>query len=76
MRLRWFLDHPDSLKGSREFMQVLTQRTDLGIEFVERWQASRIFIAIVLPVAASLLVGVLYSALTNDVSSGFTVAGK
>ncbi|KAI0956418.1 hypothetical protein AcV7_006832 [Taiwanofungus camphoratus] len=75
MRLRWFLDHPDSLKGSREFMQVLTQRTDLGIEFVERWQASRIFIAIVLPVAASLLVGVLYSALTNDVSSGFTVAG-
>ncbi|KAH9948588.1 hypothetical protein B0H21DRAFT_689810 [Amylocystis lapponica] len=75
LRLRWFLHNPDSVKGSREFMQVLTHQMDLGIEFVERWEASRIAIAILLPVFLSLVAGVVYSACTRDASSGFTIAG-
>ncbi|OCH89608.1 hypothetical protein OBBRIDRAFT_881196 [Obba rivulosa] len=75
LRLRWFLKHPESLRGAREFMHVLTARIDLGIEFVERWQASRLAIAILFPVFLSVIAGVLYSALTKDVSSTFTIAG-
>ena len=76
MRLRYFLRHPDQMKGRHEFMQVLTARTDLGIEFVEGWQLSRIAVAILLPVLASLVLAVLYSALYGDVSGAFTIAGE
>ena len=44
------------MKGRHEFMQVLTARTDLGIEFIEGWQLTRIAIAILLPVLAVLRV--------------------
>ncbi|KAI0353640.1 hypothetical protein OH77DRAFT_1406358 [Trametes cingulata] len=75
MRLRYFLHHPEQMKGRREFMQVLTARTDLGVEFVEGWQLTRISIAILLPVVASLLLGVLYAVLEGAVSDAFTIAG-
>ncbi|PIL28352.1 hypothetical protein GSI_09503 [Ganoderma sinense ZZ0214-1] len=75
MRLRYFLRHPEQMKDRHEFMQVLTARTDLGIEFVEGWQLSRIAVAILLPVLASLVLAVLYSALYGDVSGAFTIAG-
>ena len=76
MRLRYFLHHPEVLKGRHEFMQVLTARTDLGIEFVEGWQLTRIAIAVLIPVIASLVLAVLYSVFTQDVSSAFTIAGE
>lgn len=76
LRLRWFLNHPDKLHGKYDFIQVLTARDDLGIEFVERWQASRLAVAILFPVVLSIVAGVLYSILTKDVSSAFTIAGK
>ncbi|KAI1792092.1 hypothetical protein LXA43DRAFT_944505 [Ganoderma leucocontextum] len=75
IRLRYFLHNPDQMKGRHEFMQVLTARTDLGIEFVEGWQLSRIAVAILLPVLASLVLAVLYSTLYGDVSGAFTIAG-
>ncbi|KAI0365487.1 hypothetical protein BV20DRAFT_954112 [Pilatotrama ljubarskyi] len=75
MRLRYFLHHPEQMKGRHEFMQVLTARTDLGIEFVEGWQLARIFVAILLPVLASLLLGVLYAIFEGNVSDAFTIAG-
>ncbi|TFY62181.1 hypothetical protein EVJ58_g4031 [Rhodofomes roseus] len=75
MRLRWFLHHPSYMKGRHEFMQVLTVRTDLGIEFVERWQLSRIAIAIMLPVLLSVVIGVVYSIAAKDPSTAFTIAG-
>ena len=76
MRLRYFLHHPEQMKDRREFMQVLTARTDLGIEFVEGWQLTRISVAILLPVIASLLLGIFYSIFAGDVSDAFTIAGK
>ena len=75
MRLRYLLQNPKCMRGRHEFMQVLTARTDLGIEFIERFQLTRIAIAVIIPVLLSVLVGVLYSALTGDVSSGFTISG-
>ncbi|KAH9917249.1 uncharacterized protein B0H18DRAFT_883935 [Fomitopsis serialis] len=75
MRLRWFLHHPSYMRGRHEFMQVLTARTDLGIEFVERWQLSRIAIAVLLPVLASVVIGVVYSIAASDPSTAFTIAG-
>ncbi|EJF64827.1 hypothetical protein DICSQDRAFT_52078 [Dichomitus squalens LYAD-421 SS1] len=75
MRLRYFLRHPEVLKGRHEFMQVLTARTDLGIEFVEGWQLTRIAIAVLIPVLASLLLAVFYSVVAQDVSGAFTIAG-
>lgn len=63
------------MKGRHEFMQVLTARTDLGIEFVERLQLDRVAVAILVPVIMSLIIGVAYSGLTGDVSSAFTIAG-
>lgn len=74
MRLRYYLQHPDELKDSREFMQVLIQRPDLSIEFLERWQASRIGLLLLVLVFLSLAVGVIYTETTGDVSSGFTIA--
>ena len=64
------------MRGRYEFMQVLTARTDLGIEFVERFQLGRIAIAVLLPVFVATVIGVLYSAITGDVSSAFTISGK
>ena len=75
MRLRYFLAHPNVLKGRHEFIRVLTARTDLGIEFIEGWQLSRIAIAILLPVVASLVLAVFYSVFVGDVSGAFTIAG-
>ncbi|PCH42678.1 hypothetical protein WOLCODRAFT_73084 [Wolfiporia cocos MD-104 SS10] len=75
MRLRWLLHHPGYMKGRHEFMQVLTARADMGIEFVERWQLLRIVIAITPPVMLSVVVGVVYSILAKDPGTGFTIAG-
>ncbi|OBZ72153.1 hypothetical protein A0H81_07390 [Grifola frondosa] len=75
LRVRHFLNKPETLKGRREFMQVLTERPDFGLEFVERWQAFRLAVAILLPIFLSLVTGVVYSGLTQDVSSAFTIAG-
>lgn len=75
MRLRWFLHHPSYMQGRHEFMDVLTSRTDLGIEFVERWQLSRIAIAIIMPVLMSVVIGVVYSAAARDPGTAFTIAG-
>lgn len=75
MRLRWFLHHPSYMRGRHEFVQVLTARTELGIEFVERWQISRIAIAIILPVLASTAIGIIYSIAAKDPSTAFTIAG-
>ena len=72
MRLRYFLRHPEQMKGRYEFMRVLTARTDLGIEFVEGWQVTRIAVAILLPVLGSLILGVCYSVFAGDVSGAFT----
>lgn len=63
------------MRARHEFMQVLTARTDLGVEFVERWQLSRIAIAILVPVLFSVVIGVVYSATTHDPSTAFTIAG-
>lgn len=62
------------MRGRHEFMQVLTTRTDLGIEFVEGWQLSRIAIAIGVPVLGSLILAVLFSVLGNDIQDAFTIA--
>lgn len=58
-----------------EFMQVMTSRTDLGIEFVERFELKRIAFGVFLPVVLATLFGVLWAVLTGDVSSAFTVSG-
>lgn len=64
------------MKGKREFMEALTARTDIGIEFVKRFQINRIIIAIMCPVVLSaLLVRIFYSIFLRDVSSAATVAG-
>ena len=76
MRLRYLLEHPHTMKGRYEFMQVLTSRTDFGIEFVERFQLFRIAVAVLFPVLLSVVLGIVYSALTNDVSSAFTISGR
>lgn len=75
LRLRYILAHPQCMKTRHEFMEVLTARTDVGVEFTERFQLRRIAIAVILPVLASIIVGVLYSTFTGDVSSGFTISG-
>lgn len=75
MRLRWFLHHPSYMHGRHEFLEVLTARTDLGIEFVERWQLSRIAIAIIIPVFMSFVIGVVYSIAARDPGTAFTIAG-
>lgn len=76
MRLRWFLRHPEQGKDKHDFMEALTARTGLGIEFVERFQLKRIAITVLIPVFMSLVVGVVYSGITGDVSSAFTIAGE
>lgn len=75
MRLRYFLHHPDAMRGRHEFLQVLTDNPKLGVEFVERWQVSRIAIAVLIPVIMSVIVGVVYSGITGDASTAFTIAG-
>jgi hypothetical protein len=64
------------MRGRLEFMQVLTSRTDLGIEFVERFQLSRIAFAIIFPIFVSTLFGILYAVFTGDPSSAFTISGE
>lgn len=75
MRLRWYLEHPEKLKDKDEFVRIVTQHPGLGIEFVERWQPSRITIVIATLVTLSLVVALAYSEVTGDIVTGFTVAG-
>ncbi|KAH9910394.1 uncharacterized protein B0H18DRAFT_895841 [Fomitopsis serialis] len=73
MRLRFLLDHPEALLGRRDFTTALMTRPDIGIEFVERWQATRLTIAVVGLVCFSLIVSLLYAWITKDVSTAFTI---
>lgn len=57
-------------------MEVLTSRTDFGIEFVERFQLGRIAFAVIIPVMASAILAIIYSILTDDVSSAFTISSE
>lgn len=74
MRLRYYLEHPHELRGKREFIQVLINDPDLGIEFVERWRARRIGLLLSLFVSSSLTVGIVYTKKSGDVVAGFTIA--
>ncbi|KIP11009.1 hypothetical protein PHLGIDRAFT_21907 [Phlebiopsis gigantea 11061_1 CR5-6] len=74
LRLRYLLSHPHTMRGKHEFMEVLTSRTDFGIEFVERFQLGRIAFAVIIPVMASAILAIIYSILTDDVSSAFTIS--
>ena len=64
------------MKGKYDFMKVLTADPGLGVEFVERFQITRLAIAILFPVIMSILLAVLYSAFTGDAATAFTIAGK
>ncbi|OCH89483.1 hypothetical protein OBBRIDRAFT_813173 [Obba rivulosa] len=75
MRLRYFLHHPEAMRGRHEFLQVFTANPDLGVEFVERWQVLRIAIVVLIPVIFSVVLGVMYSGITGDASTAFTIAG-
>ena len=57
-------------------MAALTESTDFGIEFVERFQVRRIAIAIFLLIIPSIIFGVVYGALTGDVGTAWTISGR
>lgn len=73
MRLRFLLDHPEALKGRNDFVRTLLESPGVGIEFVERWQAKRLALAVLIPVALSLIASLVYAGVTNDVSTAFTI---
>ncbi|TFY62183.1 hypothetical protein EVJ58_g4024 [Rhodofomes roseus] len=73
MRLRFLLDHPEQLRGRRDFITALLERPGVGIEFVERWQAKRLTVAVVGLVFISLIASLLYAWITKDVSTAFTI---
>lgn len=70
--LRTLMARPDNLRNRYDFMQDFRDAAQLnhGIVFVERWQFSRIAVVVVLPVAASLVVGVVYSVFERDPIAG------
>ncbi|KAH9838707.1 uncharacterized protein C8Q71DRAFT_906472 [Rhodofomes roseus] len=72
MRLRFLLDHPEKLRGSRDFMKML-DAPGVGIEFVERWQAKRLAFAVIGLVLLSLAASLIYACVTGDVSTAFTI---
>lgn len=73
MRLRFLLDHPEVLKGRTDFIRALSESPGVGIEFVERWQARRLALAVLIPVALSLIASLVYAGVTKDVSTAFTI---
>ncbi|KAI0706507.1 hypothetical protein C8Q76DRAFT_749775 [Earliella scabrosa] len=73
IRIRYLLQDPKQMRDRHDFMLALTADPELGIEFVEDWQLSRIALAIVVPVFASAVLAVLY-AVFRDVSDAFTIA--
>jgi hypothetical protein len=46
-----------------------------ALEFIEGWNAYKIYVAGILPLAASTLMGIVWSMKTGDVQTAFTVAG-
>ncbi|OCH91713.1 hypothetical protein OBBRIDRAFT_514563 [Obba rivulosa] len=76
MRFREYLKNPGQLEGDHDFMRSFTQNVYHGVEFIERWQVSRIVIVIAVPLTVSLIVAISYAIGTGDVSSAFTIAGK
>ncbi|KAH9930161.1 uncharacterized protein B0H18DRAFT_873437 [Fomitopsis serialis] len=73
MRFRFFLNHPEKLRGSRDLMGQLMSRPGVGIEFVERWQAKRLTFAVIGLVFLSLIVSLTYAWITRDVSTAFSI---
>ena len=57
-------------------MQVLTVCEEYGVEFIEGWALLRIATAVLIPIAGTLVVGIVYAVLSKSVSDAFTLAGK
>lgn len=76
MRLQYLLARPRYMTGKYDFMEVLTADPGLGIEFIERFQLTRLAIAILLPVFCSILLAVIYSVFMHDPATAFTIAGE
>ena len=68
---------PDSMRHRCDFVEDFGTAAQLnhGIVFVKQWQFSRIAVVVILPVVASLVVGVTYSVFERDPIAGFTIAG-
>ncbi|KAI9001492.1 hypothetical protein BD414DRAFT_474817 [Trametes punicea] len=74
MRMRYLLDHPHHMRGKHDFMRVLTESSDYGIEFVERWNMTRVCVLVVGSALLSLSIALMYGVFTKDWSAGFQIA--
>ncbi|OSC96950.1 hypothetical protein PYCCODRAFT_1448251 [Trametes coccinea BRFM310] len=74
MRMRYLLQHPDHMRGKREFMRVLTESPEYGVEFVERWDMVRVCTVVIGSALLSLSIAVGYGCLAKDWSTGFQIA--
>ncbi|KAI9067733.1 hypothetical protein FKP32DRAFT_1588345 [Trametes sanguinea] len=76
MRMRYLLEHPDHMRGKYEFMRVLTESAEYGVEFVERWDMARVCTVVIGSALLSLSIAVVYGCLAKDWSTGFQIACK
>jgi len=74
-RMRRYLAQPKPFSGTKDFMHVLTEFENVGIEFLERWHGIRFAVAVIFPVLLSFVVSIVYSIITKDTSTGFTIGG-
>ncbi|KAH9902364.1 hypothetical protein C8Q73DRAFT_633654 [Cubamyces lactineus] len=78
-RLRYLLDHPEHMRGKRDFMLALTgasgtASTEYGIEFVERWNMARVCVVVIGSALLSFSIALTYGSLTSDWATGFNIA--
>ncbi|KDQ53637.1 hypothetical protein JAAARDRAFT_72560 [Jaapia argillacea MUCL 33604] len=75
LRFRHYFRHPDKLRGREHFLISLTADRNLGVMLLEQWSATRITFWVILAVLSTLVLAIVYTCLTHDVSTAFTIAG-
>ncbi|KDQ53626.1 hypothetical protein JAAARDRAFT_197424 [Jaapia argillacea MUCL 33604] len=75
LRFQHYLQRTDIFRGRHDFMGTLTADPGRGILFLEQWSTRRISFWVISAVFSTLVFAIVYSVLTHDVSTAFTIAG-
>lgn len=76
MRMCYLLQNPAYLRGERQVMAALTQRIDLGVEFVERWKTRRLLGVAGLCAILAYLTMVVWGVQTGDWATASQIGRK
>ena len=76
-RIRYLLDHPNHVRGNREFVQAITSNPEYGLEFIERVNGTRAGVLAAVVMLATTVAPVVLCVLgLQDLEGASNVGGE